>query len=61
MTAPLGKPVGDSEFGGAPGLIQPPPHELTNVELLRLERATNSADPDDTIEAASIREGNRQT
>jgi hypothetical protein len=55
------RPYDESEFGGAPGLIQPPPHELTNVEQLRLERQTNPADPDDSVEAASIREGNRQT
>lgn len=46
-----------SEFGGHPGLVQPPPHQLTNVEQLRLERALNPADPDDNIEAAMEREG----
>lgn len=51
----------DSEFDWAGGPIAPPPHELTNVEQLRLERRLNAADPEDTIEAASVREGNRQT
>jgi hypothetical protein len=51
----------DSEFGGAPGPIQPPPHELTNVEQLRLERRLSTTDPEDTIEAARLREGSRLT
>jgi hypothetical protein len=47
-----------SEFGGYPGTIQPPPHELTSAEQARLERKTNPADPSDTIEAAREREVN---
>jgi len=54
MTAPSNEP---SEFGGHPGPIQPPPHELTNAELARLERKTDSTDPSDTVEAARLREG----
>lgn len=51
--------IDESEFGGAPGLIQPPPHELTAVEQARLERRLNPADPEDSVEAARAREGNR--
>lgn len=54
MTAPSNEP---SEFGGFGGPIQPPPHELTNAELARLERKTDSTDPSDTEEAARLREG----
>lgn len=53
------RPSDESEFGGAPGLIQPPPHELSPAEQLRLERRLNPADPTDSVEAARIREGNR--
>lgn len=49
-----------SEFGGYPGMIQPPPHKLTNVEQLRLERKLDAADQTDSIEQASAREGNVQ-
>lgn len=56
MTAPSQEP---SEFGGYPGPIQPPPHELTNAELARLERKVDPADPSDTVEAARVREGSR--
>ena len=45
-----------SEFGGHPGVTQPEPHKLTNVEQLRLERKTNPADPSDSVEAARARE-----
>lgn len=51
--------VGDSEFGGAPGPIQPAPHELTTEELARLERRLDPADPSDSVEAARLREGGR--
>lgn len=54
------RPRDESEFGGAPGMIQPPPHKLTGIEQARLERKLDPADPNDTVEAASIREGNRQ-
>lgn len=57
MTQP--RPADESEFGGAPGMIQPPPHKLTAVEQARLERKTNPADPSDSVEAARAREGNR--
>lgn len=53
------RPADESEFGGAPGRIQPPPHELTGVEQARLERATNPEDPTDSAEAVRAREGNR--
>lgn len=53
------RPKDESEFGGAPGRIQPPPHKLTAAEQFRLERATNPADPEDSVEAARAREGNR--
>lgn len=48
-----------SEFGGYPGPIQPPPHELTNAELARLERKVDPANASDTVEAARAREGGR--
>jgi len=35
-----------SEFGGRPGMIQPPPHEPTHIEQARLERMANPADPE---------------
>jgi hypothetical protein len=54
------RPKDESEFGGAPGMIQPPPHSLTPAEQFRLERRVDPSDPEDTVEAASIREGNRQ-
>lgn len=57
MTQP--RPRDESEFGGAPGLIQPPPHELTAYEEARLMRKVNPADPEDSLEAARAREGNR--
>lgn len=37
--------------------MQPPPHEHTKAEQARLERALNSADPADSIEAQKAREG----
>lgn len=55
----MSDPRQDSEFGGAPGPIQPPPHELTAAEQARLERRLDPANPDDTIEAARVREGGR--
>lgn len=53
------RPIDESEFGGAPGPIQPPPHKLTPAEQLRLERRMSTTDPEDTIDAARVREGNR--
>lgn len=55
------RPIDESEFGGAPGPIQPPPHKLTAAEQARLERKMNSVDPEDTIDAARAREGNRMS
>lgn len=55
------RPQDESEFGGAPGMIQPPPHKLTAVEQARLERKLNPADPEDTIDAARAREGSRMS
>lgn len=52
-------PKQDSEFGGAPGPIQPPPHELTAAEQARLIRRLSTTDASDTIEAARAREGSR--
>lgn len=49
----------ESEFGGAPGLIQPPPHELTVAEQAMVERWADPADPDDSPELARIRRGGR--
>lgn len=43
------------EFSGAPGLIQPEPHELTSAELAMLERKLDPADPSDSVEAARAR------
>lgn len=54
------RPIDESEFGGAPGMIQPPPHKMSHIDQFRLERKLDPSDPEDTIEAASIREGNRQ-
>jgi len=51
---------GSSEFGGVGGLIQPLPHELTNVETARLERSTEAADETDSSDAALIREWERE-
>jgi hypothetical protein len=47
-----------SEYGGYPGTIQPPPHELTSAEQARLERRVDAADPSDSVEAAREREVN---
>lgn len=58
MTSPNSQ---DSEFDWAGGPIAPPPHELTAAEQARLERRLDPADPDDTIEAARLREGSRLT
>lgn len=55
------RPIDESEFGGAPGLIQPPPHQLTAAEQARLERKVNPTDPSDSVEAARAREGNRMS
>ena len=49
-----------SEFGGVPGLVAPLPHEATNVDLLRWERATEASDPTDTAEKARLRELDRE-
>jgi hypothetical protein len=48
-----------SEFGGAPGLVQPEPHTLTSVEQARLERQTNPASTSDSVEAARERANGR--
>lgn len=39
-----------SEYGGTSGMVQPPPHELTHVELARLERMTEPTDAAATAE-----------
>lgn len=49
MTEPL-RPKDESEFGGAPGLIQPPPHELKPSEEMMLMKAVDPSDPDDSVE-----------
>lgn len=54
-----GRPKDESEFGGAPGLVQPAPHKLTAAEQARLERAVNPADPTDTVDAVRARQGDR--
>lgn len=54
-----GRPKDESEFGGAPGLIQPPPHKLTAAEQARLERAMNPADAEDSVDAVRARQGDR--
>lgn len=46
-----------SEFGGKPGLIQPPPHPLTGAEQAMLERNMDPADPNDSVELTRIRKG----
>lgn len=38
----------DSEFGGAPGLIQPPPHPVVGAQAAFLERAVSPDDDQDT-------------
>lgn len=45
-----------SEFGGVPGRTVPVPYDLSNVDTLRLERATNPADATDTADKALLRE-----
>lgn len=53
---------GASEFGGDPGLIQPPPHdpELTAYEQARIERSVDSVDTTDSVEFARQRGGARR-
>lgn len=50
-----------SEYGGVPGRIQPPPHDVANSphEQLSLIYSTDPADPEDGIDAALNRELNR--
>lgn len=54
---------GASEFGGEPGLIQPPPHEpeLTAYEQARIERGVDPGDPTDSLGASRLRGGARRT
>lgn len=44
MTEPH-KERGASEFGGWPGVVQPPPHELTAAEQLNFAVQSNPSDP----------------
>lgn len=47
MTQPS-RPKDESEFGGAPGLVQPPPHELKPSEHMMLIKRTDPSDPLDS-------------
>lgn len=49
-----------SEFGGEPGLVARFEHELLPYEEARLMRATDEMDPNDTTEAALVRERERE-
>lgn len=42
-----------SEFGGYPGEIQPPPHELTAAEQARMERRIPQEREDLSVEDAT--------
>jgi hypothetical protein len=53
MSQPI-RPIDESEFGGAPGLIQPPPHELTPAEQMTLIKNTDSNDPDSSAEEVRL-------
>ena len=44
------RPNDESEFGGAPGLIQPPPHELEPWEEMMLIKRTDAGVPDESLE-----------
>lgn len=46
-----------SEYGGYPGLIQPPPHEPTAYEQMRIVYQLDPADAEDNVDAAKKREG----
>ena len=43
-----------TEFGGVPGLIQPPPHVLTGTERMRQIYAIDPADPGDGVAAPEL-------
>lgn len=51
MTTPS-RPQDESEFGGAPGLVQPPPHELTAEEERMVTVQLDPSDPDAGIPEA---------
>lgn len=55
MTQPARRPNDESEFGGAPGLVQPPPHDLTPAEELTLIKMADPSDPEDSAEAVRAR------
>lgn len=43
-----------SEFGGVPGLVQPPPHVPTGVERMHQIYAIDPADPGDGVQAPEL-------
>jgi hypothetical protein len=51
MTQPS-RPNDESEFGGAPGLVQPPPHELTAEEERMVTVRLDPSDPDSGVTEA---------
>lgn len=44
-----------SEFGGVPGEVQPPPHELESSEQAKLERRVNPGSVNDSVEAQRLK------
>jgi len=55
MSQPTQRPDDESEFGGAPGRIQPPPHELKPHEEMSLIKKTDPGDPDSSAEDIRLR------
>lgn len=53
------RPDDESEFGGAPGMIQPPPHVPTAEEKRSLAMGVMNDVPDDTEEEVRKRRGDR--
>lgn len=51
MTTPS-RPQDESEFGGAPGLIQPPPHELLPEEEMLVIKQLDPGDADTGVPEA---------
>jgi hypothetical protein len=49
-----------SEFGGHAGRVQPLPHELTNVEAARLERATDPTEPLESADTQRVTEAGKR-
>lgn len=43
-----------TEFGGVPGLVQPPPHVPTGIERMHQIYAIDPADPGDGVQAPEL-------